>query len=473
MQAMDMGTGMSLRPSAFIAWLALTGASVSAEVTIVPRLSLSETLTDNVRLNDQNQKSELVTQLSPGLRVDIKGARLKTFFDYALTHVSYARGTASGRTQNALNTFGTLEAIDNWAYVDFSGSIAQQAVSAFQVQPIDNTSISANRSEVSTYRVSPYLRGRVGNSANYEARYTQSQTSGNSALSSDVTSSDGSIKLTGGSAFRRLGWSAEASRKNIDYSTGRTTEADRFNLGLTYAITPQVNAVVNGGHEANNYTTLDKQGYAVHGFGFNWTPSERTKLSASRNQRSFGQAHSVSFEHRTARTAWKFSDSRDVSVTPSQTGLLLNTETIVPSVISSFLTSAVSLQRRQDLSFSLFGVRDTITFSATRSESTRLDTLSVGQDDLNTSAVVNQRGFSASYAHRLTPDYSLGVVLSQQDTSGVLSNQDNTLRALNVNVSGKVGHRTSATVSARRVVSSGSLVPYTENAVTGNLNVQF
>ncbi len=464
---------MSLKPSALMALLALMAAAVNAEVKIVPRVGLTETLTDNVRLNDQNQKSELVTQVSPGLRVDISGAKLKTFFDYALTHVSYARGSASGRTQNALNTFGTLEAIDNFAFLDFSGSISQQAVSAFQTQSLDNTAINANRAEVSTYRVSPYLRGRFGDSANYEARYTHTQTNSGSALSSDVTATDGLVRLTGGSAFRRLGWSADVGRQTADYSKGRTTESDRLNLGLSYAITPQVVALVNGGHEANNFTSLDKRGYATSGFGLNWNPSERTKFSASRNQRSFGQAHNISFEHRSARTTWRISDSKDVSVTPSQTGFLLNTETLQPTVISSFLTSAISLQRRQDVSVALQGVRSTVTLTATRSQSTRLDTLSFGQDDLNSSAVVNQRGFSVNYSHRLTPDYSLGVVLSQQDTSGVLSTQDSTLRGLTVGVSGKVGHRTSATLGARRIVSSGSSVPYTENALTGNLNVQF
>ncbi len=473
--AMVMGTGtdMSLKPSSLIALLALTGAAVQAEITVVPRVSVSETLTDNAFLDNQNKKSELITQLSPGLRVDIKGARLNTFFDYALTHVSYARGTDSGRTQNALNTFGTLEAIENFAFVDFSGSISQQAVSAFQVQSLDNTAINANRAEVSTYRVSPYLRGRLGESASYEARYTHSQTNSSSDLSSDVTSTDGSVRFTGGSSFRRLGWTADATRQTVDYSRGRTTESDRINLGLTYAITPQLVALVNGGHEANNYDSLDKQGYATYGYGLNWNPSERTKFSASRTKRSFGNAHNLSFEHRSARTLWRISDSKDVSVTPSQTGFLVNTETLQPTVVGSFLTSAISLQRRQDVSVALLGVRSTLTLTATRSQSTRLDTLTVGQDDLNSSAVVNQRGFSVNYSHRLTPDYSLGVVLSQQDTSGVLSSQDNTLRGLNVNVSGKVGPRTSATLSARRVVSSGSSVPYTENALTGNLNVQF
>ncbi len=70
-----MGTGMSLRPSAAIALLALAGASANAEVTVDPRVGLTETLTDNVRLDDANKKTELVTQVSPGIRVDIKGAK--------------------------------------------------------------------------------------------------------------------------------------------------------------------------------------------------------------------------------------------------------------------------------------------------------------------------------------------------------------------------------------------------------------
>ena len=469
-----MVTVMSRKSSTLAAFVATASVAAFAQVTVVPRIAVTETLTDNVRLVAVDEKSDQVTQISPGIRIDIKGARLKTYFDYALTQVVYAQGTASNRSQNSLNTFGTLEAIDNWAFLDFSGAISQQAISAFGVQSIDNVSVNANRAEVSTYRLSPYLRGQFGSTATYEARYTQSITSGgNAVLGSDVTTSDGVVRLAGGSAFRSLGWSADATRQNIDYSAGRTTESDRLNLGLSYAITPQVNVSANTGQEKNNFTSLEKRSYATHGFGVNWNPSERTKLSISRNQRSFGKAHNLSFEHRTGRTVWRISDSKDVSATPSQTGLLANTEIVAPSVVGSFLTSAVSLQRRQDVSVSLLGVRDTITFTATTSENTRLDTLSLGQDDLNNSSVVNQRGFSFNYAHRLTPDYSLGVTLSQQDTAGVLSSQDSTLRALNVSVSGKVGHRTSATLGARRIVSSGSSVPYTENALTGNLNVQF
>lgn len=483
--------------------LFMVSAGAYGQTNVVPSVSITETLTDNVSLSSADRQVELITQISPGIHLNMEGARVKGYFDYALNGVFYAQNSSPRNIQHALNTFATLEAVDDWAFVDFSGSISQQAVSAFGTQSFDNASINPNRAEVSTYQISPYVRGRLGNLASYEARYSRAVTSSDAAVGSSVNTNDGSIRLSGSSAFSNLGWSAAASRQSIDYSAGRPTEADRLNLGLSYAITPQLRVSANAGREANNYTSFDKKSYATSGFGVSWSPSAMTTLSASRDRRSFGNANSLSFEHRTARTAWKYSDSKDVTATPTQTGFaslaiadLLYSQyvAIEKNPVSraqfnatlpqfginpndpftfGFLTSAISLQRRQELSFALLGVRDTVTFVATRGESTRLDTVTSAIDDFNTSALVRQRGFSVNYVHRLTPNYSLGALASRQNTSGVSSLQDSTLRFINVSVSGKVGKQAAASVGVRRVVSSGSTVAYVENAITCTLTVQF
>lgn len=471
-------------------------------VSVAPYVSFTETVTDNVRLTDAHKQSEQITEISPGVRINMKGARVTGFFDYALTGVFYAQDSSPRRTQNSLNATATVEAIDDWAFIDVNGSISQQAVSAFGTQSVANTSTNANRAEVSSYRITPYVRGRLGDMANYEARYSRAVTGSDAAGVSGVATTDGLVKIRGDSGFRSLGWSADASRQRVDFSAGRPTEVDLLTLGLSYSISPQLSVSANGGRESNNYTSGDKQSYSTSGVGVSWSPSETTRLTGSRGRRSFGDTHSLSFDHRTPRTAWRFSDSKDVSVTPSQVGIgslgsiydllynqfaalepnaaaraqlvnaYLQANGISPNavVISSFLTSALSLQRRQDLSFALLGLRDTITFIATRSESTRLDTVSAGVDDLTSSAVVRQRGFSINYSHRLAPDYSLGVLISQQNTSGALSMQDATLRFLNVSVTGKVGKQATASVGIRRAVSVG-IAPYVENAITGNLTL--
>ena len=142
------------------------------------------------------------------------------------------------------------------------------------------------------------------------------------------------------------------------------------------------------------------------------------------------------------------------------------------TAVSNVLTSAISLQRSQNLSFALLGVRDTITFMATRLQSSPIDASSTASNALTNSLFVNQRGFSVNYTHRLTPDYSLGVLASQQNASGLSGVQGTKLRLLNLNVTGRVGKQTTASVGVRRVVSSGA-APYTETAAFGTLIMQF
>ncbi|MDR3369905.1 TIGR03016 family PEP-CTERM system-associated outer membrane protein [Rhodoferax sp.] len=475
-----------------------TSGAVKQGVSIVPRVSVTETLTNNVALSSSaTAQSDQVTEISPGVRINIEGPRLKTYFDYSLDHVDYAQGSAASRNLNALSTFGSLEAVENWAFIDFSGNISQQAISAFGTQSNNNTAINTNSTEVATYNLSPYVKGHFGDFANYEARVSRSVSSSDSATASNTASTNSVVKVSNTSAFRSLGWSADVSRQQVSYSAGRATEDDNYSLGLTYAITPQINVSANGGQESNNYTSLDKQSYNTSSVGMNWSPSQNTKLSALTGKRSFGNTHNLSFEHRTARTQWRFSDSKDVSVNPNQNGLDNSAYQQASNLYSAiadpverarlideyvrnnsltangFLTSAVSLQRSQNLSFALLGIRDTLTFLLTRTENNRLDTVVNVIDSLSNASTVIQNGFSVNYSHRLTPDYSLGVLLSRQATSGDTTSQETTLKSLNVNVTGKVGKKAAASLGLRHVVSDSLTSPYTETAVTGNLNVQF
>ena len=143
------------------------------------------------------------------------------------------------------------------------------------------------------------------------------------------------------------------------------------------------------------------------------------------------------------------------------------------SVVSGFLTSAASLQRRQDISFALLGLRDTVTFIANRSQGSRLDTIAVANDDLANSGAVRQNGVSVSYAHRLTPDASLNVLASVQKATDGLGLQSTSTKSVNLSLSTRLTRRSTAVLSARRVVFESNTSPYTESAIIGALNVQF
>src|SRR6516162_5445649 len=50
--------------------------------SVVPSVSITETLTDNSQLSTNFKQWDLVSQIMPGIRVDSSGGRVKGFFDY-------------------------------------------------------------------------------------------------------------------------------------------------------------------------------------------------------------------------------------------------------------------------------------------------------------------------------------------------------------------------------------------------------
>ncbi|MDQ6679837.1 MAG: TIGR03016 family PEP-CTERM system-associated outer membrane protein [Pseudomonadota bacterium] len=484
---------------------AAEGAAAGRVFSIVPSFSVSETLTDNSRLTTNNRQAELITQVSPGLRIVSSGGRIKGFLDYSLSGLVYARHSAGNELQNSLNAFGTAEAIENWAYLDVSANVSQQSISAFGTQSRDASLANSNRTEVRTYSLSPYVRGRLADFANYEARVTQTSTTSSTSAASDATTSDASLRLSGSSSLSTVSWSANASHQVYDFSAGRQTENDLFRAALTWAVDPELRFSAIGGYEANNLVSADKQGHSISGLGVDWLPTERTRLSATAERRFFGISHALDFTHRTPRTVWRFSDSRNISTglgqptlgsqgtafdlfyslfasqqpDPALRGQLVNSflqaNGISPTatVFTASLASAVTLVRRQELSFALLGLRDTVLLAVSQGEARRLDSVVVVSDDFANSNLVRERGFTVSWAHRLTPQSALNLLASLGRTSGTVGSPSTTLRSVMLNWTNRVGARTNLILGARHAVFDSTSQPYTESAVTANLSFQF
>jgi len=513
MRSLTMPWRPRVAPFAALVWLAHAAAPAVAQeaggatphLSVVPRISISERYSNNIGLSSTNQQSEFVTQISPGISIRSNAGRLRGNFDYSLNELVYARGTAARQSQNALSSALSLEAVEGFAFVDFNGSIAQQAVSALCKPSTDGSSINANSTETSVFRLSPYLRGNLGGFANYELRYGWTSSRSADVSVSNISTTDASARLNGSVRGGPLGWSAGWSSQDVKYSLGRTIHSDRLDGALNYAFTPQVSASLLLARESNNFTTANKESHGSAGLGLNWRLSDRTTVAAQLTNHSFGQSHSISISHRTARTAWRFSDVRDVANSPAQSGLTMlgslsdllysQFSSLEPDpikraelvnrfmqdnglradaqVIGNFLTSSVSLQRRQEASFALLGVRDTITFAMNRGTNSSLGRFTTAFDDLTNNTTVHQSGFSVLYAHRLTADASMNVLASRQSTSGSAGTGATSLRAVDVSLSTRLGRRMSGSIGARRVFFDSATAPYAETAVTGNLNVQF
>lgn len=488
---------------------------------IKPRIKFGETWSDNVDVGrTQNKKSSgLITELAPGIHIDARTARLRAYLDYSLIGAYYTEPSGYSRTQNALNAFGTFEAISNWFYLDFSAVIAQQAISAFGTQTPTTSYSNSNSTETGTYRLSPYLRGRLGNDANYLLRYNWSTTQASANNVSDINLSEWSGQLNGGTAFKNLRWSVDASQQTTEYSLGRKTEAERLAAMATYQLIPQFRVSVSGGQESNNYASADKISHNTSGYGFDWSPTERTQFSVFKERRFFGDGHRINFNHRFPLSTITYTDTRDVSVLPNQFSsagagtvydllyqtyitqwgqdpkysgnptllaqdaalsalLYLWDKNIPPNaqVTSSFLTSRATIQRRQQLSFAMQGARNTLIFMVNRNENQSIMASQAVSDDffMNNTTGIRQTGLSVNLSHRLSEQTSLNVLASRQN-SDALGNTSlkTTITLYQANVISKLGPKTSATVGIRRTEFESSSNPYTENAVLGSISVTY
>ncbi|MEO8732119.1 MAG: TIGR03016 family PEP-CTERM system-associated outer membrane protein [Rhodoferax sp.] len=470
---------------------------------ISPTFSSTETWTSNISPGDSVGKSGWISEISPGINIRSGSGRIKGYLNYSLNLLNYSGGQGKNSLQKSLNSSINMEIIDGHGFIDATGVITQQTISAFSVQT-NNNNLNSNKTEVSSYSLSPYYRGRLSNIFTYEARYglTTTQVKNADKFSSNENST--SLNLNGDEIFGKLSSTLAINRQVLSRQNAADTEVDKINLSLSYPIINQLIFSVSGGREIQNYTSIEKLSSWTSGMGLNWSISEVTKLSANLENNPLGKMHSLNFEHRTPRTSWTVSDTKSVSLSNSRSStssgnnydllyaqfssieadpikraqlvnnyLQTNGISANSTSINGYLTSGTSLQRSQNITFAVLGIRDTLTFTAARSVGNSVGTPIVATDDFNNSNSIRQNGFIFAYTHRLTESTVISNQFSVQKIYGNIESQNSELKSNNISASTRVGSKAYITLSARHSISSSSSFPYKETAITGNLTVQF
>lgn len=491
--------------------LALIGSSAWAQqpaggrgFAITPTFSISQLVTDNQRLASTGESSEAITQLSPGLRISSRSGRIQGNLDYSLNALIHARDSGANAVQHALSSTAVAELVENRVFVDGRATISQQSVSAFGVQSEPGSRLeNENRSEVVSFGLSPSLRGSLAGQVDYEARLSYTGTRSGSTQAADSSSLSGLVRLSGGRGL--FGWSADVSRQVADFDAGRRTEQDRIGAGITYRAAHDLRLSARLARETTDVLSTDRRNTTSWGWGVDWSPTSRTLAGLQSDRRYFGNAHSLTLQHRLARSIWRYTDSRNASSSTGVAGAPVTQydlffaqfaslepdpgrrEQLVRSFLFSngldpnatvgggFLTSALSLQRSQNLSVALTGQRQTVTLAAFRTTTRRLDSVSTVVDDLSRVDLLQQTGYSLNLSHRLTPTSSISLLASNQKTSGRGGSNPagNEQRSINLNWSGQIAARANLTVGARHVEFDSATSPYNESAVTATLALRF
>lgn len=473
--------------------------SVSAQV------AASETYTETRNSVAVPNGGQFVTRLSPSVSLSSRSGRVQGSFNYTLNALYRSEQADATEVQHALNASFTAEAVENWAYIDARATISQQSLSAYGTQTLpDSTQANANRAEVGTASFSPYVRGVLGGAVNYEVRLNANINEVRRTSDSDSINTGGSVSLSSAARGSRLGWALSVNQQTTEYKLGRKTASDRANLSLTYTPVSDLQLSINGGQEATDVGLVERRNYDNWGAGARWTPTERTSIRVQGDRRYFGNSHSVSVEHRMQRSSLSYTDTRDSSNGAGANGAngvgqpitlyellyaqrasaqpdpVLREQEVLdflraigrdPGEIlrGGTLNSAVTLQRRQDLSFAWLGLRTTFNVQAFASQTRLLDNPNGAPDD----GGPRLRGYTASLSYRLTPVSSLTLTGGRQITDANAINAGNELKSLTLGWSTQPGRRINTSLSARYAVFNSSTSPYRETSVTATASLRF
>lgn len=495
-----------------------------------PSIGLDETWSDNINLAPRgSEQSDFVTTISPALRVTRFGPRVTASFNYNPQLLYYARGTNGTQLRNYLDGSLSATVVDNLLFFDALTSISQSNISPYGTLAANSVNASGNRAETRTYSLGPTLRSRFGNDFSYSAAYRFSgTTSDNSAYAANHTNSL-VAQFESGTSLRNFGYGADISR--IEQSYGRAGDVVQETVGttLTYVLSPTFRLRGRIGYDRNSYPTssqADLKGASYSG-GFDWTPSQHTALNAQVGHRYFGPTANITFRETTSRFAVTARYSRDQTTsTGAGLALVANPNYVLvdqflrptipdpvlraiavasalqqaglstsPFQTTDFLSNQLFLQKVAQASVGFFGLRNTVTLDASRSETRALSNINVGFDVFDQSQQYRTTSYTASLSHRLGPRTTANVSASKVHNQAVIGFGDTRQRVFSVGASRQIQKNLSANVSYRNTRQTGSGIVsnafntpggnfntgsgnffsngYTENAVYGSLRLSF
>ncbi len=486
----------------------------AAKWDIVPTVSVGETYTDNVLLApDVFKQSDWVTQVTPGISIAATGPQLRFKATYDPEFIYSARGEIGNHVFQHGKAVGNAELSNEVLFLDFGANVNQVDVSLQGPLTTSNVNNTGNRATVETFFVSPYLRHDFGSDVQAEARFTNDVVNSDASSTSLNSVADRiNLGLKSGPAYRLLTWNLDYASETIIYGSGQDTSIDVAIASARRLITANVGLLTRVGYEHYNTSGVivpsSTEG-PIWSAGFDWTPTPRTRLSATAGQQLHRDAYSFDFTHRTRLTTWSAGHIQNVTTTRSKffepttttTEGYLDTlflaqfpddpvarqkavddyiaRTGLPSGLSApinFFSSELFLVKRWQASVGILGVRNVLIANVFQEVSEALvgNTVQAGAGDFVTSNTIKQTGASLLWNWRLTAQnaWNLGVAYSRNELPEI-GRIDN-LTYVGMGLTRQFQPRLSGSLNYRRQHndSNQNAFSYTENAVFATLRLR-
>ncbi len=490
--------------------LLFNGSAWSLNWTVRPSLNVEQIYSDNIRLQSADQKSALVTEVSPGISLNGKSS-ISTFdLNYRMQSLYNAQGDSGLDINNQLQMNTLYEFVRNRLFVDSSSSISQQNVSNRRIAS-DNISGGDSSTTVSTFRLSPYWTPHFQSFADGEFRVTYDRVEsegGNSTLST-TNSLAQNIRLSSGRDFSHISWSLAFNNSNRSNSDGEDVDFQDSTAEIRYALGREFSVFARGGHSSNSFAsnTSSSQNGISYTFGGQWQPSQRFRVEAGYGNNRFvtvelspfnrlhwittyrnndiglntGDTWNTALNYNTRRSIWSLSYSEETVTTQQllleqqiftvedvfgeQEDDVLNQQVLFNIQLPT-LTDEVFITKTANLSVSFRTGKSTL--SADVFKTYRIFELSGNEEEVT--------GISGSWNWKIfrRSDFSLRSSWQKTESDGTNAFSDKQFN-ISARITRNILSRLNGSVEYRYVdQSSGNdFNNYSENRISANLSLQF
>lgn len=273
-------------PACLLALLLLSPALHAEEEELAqgwqmtPRLTLSETFTDNIELEPDGD-ADLVTEISPGVNLSKQGGRSRVEFDYELQGLLFADTSSSNDINHKLFGAGQFELKPDWFYLDTLATYTQRNTNQSGRLSLDTVTGAGDLDDVGTLRISPYLVHDFGGQVEVLARYTRDEIRYESGGASDSSADGADINLASGRFWRVVTWSLNHNRNRISRSSAPNASFESTQADVAYRLTDSFRLLARAGNEDNEFPSSRQveNGSYVAG-GALWRPSRYIGMEA-------------------------------------------------------------------------------------------------------------------------------------------------------------------------------------------------
>ena len=424
MALIQRGLPLALRCAVFSFALILIFPSAGrAAWEIQPFVEARAAYSDNVDFDDDDEESDVVLQLNPGVFIQKLEGRLLVNLDYLLQNF-YSFEDSDISSDHNLDAFTTFEAIEDQFFIDAYAFVTQVIVDTDATTSSSNLNSTGNTTDELTLGIEPRWIQPLGGYALAELAYLYDIQRLDDDDDDDNEDRDTTRFLAtirnADQESDRLDWGARYQNTEVDFKDDSdTVKFRRGQLDLGYALASRFQVVGSYGYENNDFDTdptLDiDEDDTFWDAGFILGAGAFTTLEVRRGERFFGNTWFGELNVAGNRLSMVATYEEEVEVgelSSADSRSFLETPIEIDTDVDFDVTgdrNSVSETQRWDVALAYTFGKSTITLTAYDEDEQFLDTLN--EDD--------SKGYGLSWLWQVSGTSSVEVVSLWDDNESL------------------------------------------------------